>query len=183
MSSHSPLRGWSPIPEDRNAAPWYRQPWPWVLIALPLTSVVAGFTTLYIAMQDPDGLVQDDYYDAGVAIQARLDRQRLAERMGLEGGLVVPTAGGEVSFDFGGNVPAGSEELSLALRHATRAQYDVDLTLSAYGGGRYIAVLEEPLAPGHWNITLDPPDHAWRISGRGFVAMDADAPLTVELSP
>ncbi len=183
MTAPGPRRGWSPIPERPDDRPWYRQGWVWVLIALPLSSVVAGFTTLYIAMQDPDGLVQDDYYRAGVAIQERMDRQRQAERMGLAGALTLPPAGGELRFTFSGNTPADAAELALALRHATRAQHDVDVMLRAAGEGRYVAVLEDRLAPGNWNITLDPPDDAWRIRGRGFTARDARQPVTVQLAP
>ena len=29
--------------------PWYREPWPWILMAGPAIVVVAGFATLFIA--------------------------------------------------------------------------------------------------------------------------------------
>lgn len=34
--------------------PWYRQFWPWFLIALPAVSVVFSFATLYIAVSGAD---------------------------------------------------------------------------------------------------------------------------------
>jgi hypothetical protein len=34
--------------------PWYKQFWPWFIIALPLTSVAASFTVLWIAISNPD---------------------------------------------------------------------------------------------------------------------------------
>ncbi|MDZ7751638.1 MAG: FixH family protein [Gammaproteobacteria bacterium] len=182
MSFQRPRRGWSPLPDVMDDRPWYRHIWPWVLIALPLASVVASFTTLYIAMQDPDGLVKDDFYDTGVAIQARTDRMVAARQMGLAGELVLAPGGGEVDFEFAGNVPADAPELTLALRHATRAQFDVDLTLTAVDDG-YTGELQAPLAPGNWNISLDPPDKAWRIRGRGFVSQDPRSDVTVELTP
>ena len=40
--------------------PWYRQFWPWFIIALPASAVVAGLLTLWIAMSNPDYLVIDD---------------------------------------------------------------------------------------------------------------------------
>ena len=48
--------------------PWYRQGWPWFLIALPATAVVAGIATLVIAAKTFDGMVVDDYYKEGQAI-------------------------------------------------------------------------------------------------------------------
>jgi len=37
--------------------PWYRQFWPWFLIALPASAVIAGMYTLYLAVTHPDPLV------------------------------------------------------------------------------------------------------------------------------
>ncbi|MEQ1516273.1 MAG: FixH family protein, partial [Usitatibacteraceae bacterium] len=37
--------------------PWYRQRWPWLLMAGPAIVVVAGFVTLALAIQSSDGLV------------------------------------------------------------------------------------------------------------------------------
>ena len=40
--------------------PWYREPWPWVLIAIPMTAVVASGITIWLALTRPDYLVVDD---------------------------------------------------------------------------------------------------------------------------
>jgi len=40
--------------------PWYREPWPWVLIALPLTAVVGCMISLWLALSHPDLLVVDE---------------------------------------------------------------------------------------------------------------------------
>lgn len=37
-----------------DSSPWYRQFWPWFLIALPASSVAFSFATLFIALNDPD---------------------------------------------------------------------------------------------------------------------------------
>ena len=65
-----------------DVTPWYKQFWPWFLMALPATAVVGGIITIVIAMTNPDGLVQDDYYKAGLGINRTLEReqQALAER-------------------------------------------------------------------------------------------------------
>lgn len=39
--------------------PWYREPWPWVLIAIPAITVVACAITLYLALTHPDTVVVD----------------------------------------------------------------------------------------------------------------------------
>lgn len=47
----------SPVVQDR---PWYRQFWPWFIIALPAAAVIAGFFTLWLAVSNPDYLVVDE---------------------------------------------------------------------------------------------------------------------------
>ena len=50
------------------ALPWYRHPWPWLLMLGPFVVVVAGLLTAYIAFKSNDGLVDDDYYRKGLAV-------------------------------------------------------------------------------------------------------------------
>lgn len=64
--------------------PWYREPWPWVLIALPAIAVVGGITTAVIAFRGADGVVAADYYKRGLAINEELSRSRLAATLGIE---------------------------------------------------------------------------------------------------
>jgi hypothetical protein len=40
--------------------PWYKQFWPWFIIALPASVVVASFFTLWLAVTNPDHLVVDE---------------------------------------------------------------------------------------------------------------------------
>lgn len=47
---------------DAKHSPWYREPWPWLLMAGPAVVVVAGFVTLWLAFNSDDGLVADDHH-------------------------------------------------------------------------------------------------------------------------
>ena len=58
--------------------PWYRQFWPWLLISIPLLTVIAGVATIWIASREPVALVHDDYYKEGLAINQNLARDRAA---------------------------------------------------------------------------------------------------------
>ena len=43
--------------------PWYKEPWPWVAIAIPAAAVIAGAITFYLAVSHPDYVVvEDDQY-------------------------------------------------------------------------------------------------------------------------
>ena len=57
--------------------PWYREPWPWVLIALPLMTIIASFFTLYLAISQPDYRVADE--QELKRVQAELRAQQIPE--------------------------------------------------------------------------------------------------------
>ena len=43
--------------------PWFKQFWPWFIIALPAAAVIASFVTLWLAISNPDHvIVTDDEY-------------------------------------------------------------------------------------------------------------------------
>ncbi len=43
-----------------QGVPWYRQFWPWFIIALPASAVIASFITLWLAVSHPDHLVVNE---------------------------------------------------------------------------------------------------------------------------
>jgi len=43
--------------ETGHNLPWYRQFWPWFIIALPTSAVIASFVSLWLAVSNPDHLV------------------------------------------------------------------------------------------------------------------------------
>lgn len=63
--------------------PWYRQGWPWFLIALPATAVVGGIVTAILAARGFDGPVAADYYKQGLAINEEVARAQLARELAL----------------------------------------------------------------------------------------------------
>jgi hypothetical protein len=50
-----------PMPGEN--VPWFKQFWPWFIIALPAAAVIASFVTLWLAISNPDQvIVTDDEY-------------------------------------------------------------------------------------------------------------------------
>jgi len=43
-----------------TSRPWYKEPWPWVIIAIPAAAVIMGAITFYLAVSHPDYLVVED---------------------------------------------------------------------------------------------------------------------------
>ena len=153
--------------------PWYRQRWPWFLISLPAVAVVAGFITLYLAVRSDDGVVEEDYYTKGLAINQVLDRQDRAKQLGLsadirqEGGLLVLTLASEREL-------ALPEQIRLALVNPVRAGLDKTITMRRRGAqyvGDYPSV-----SVGRWKLVLEDEGGIWQLFS------ETQLPLTKEIS-
>ena len=66
------------LQQQKDVQPWYRQFWPWFLIALPATAVVASLWTVSVAVRSPNALVMDDYGKIGIATDKKKQRDELA---------------------------------------------------------------------------------------------------------
>ncbi|HEX6528339.1 MAG TPA: FixH family protein [Burkholderiales bacterium] len=135
--------------------PWYRQRWPWLIMAGPLAVLVAGAVTTWIAFASADGLVAEDYYKQGMGINRRLAREEAARRQGISAQVELSA---QIAVTLQGAAP---EALFVHLAHATRAGHDVRLRLVP-SGGKYVADLP-PLPPGRWRIVIEDPRGAWLI--------------------
>ncbi|MBV1875558.1 MAG: FixH family protein, partial [Cycloclasticus sp.] len=69
------------LPEDNT--PWYKQFWPWFLILLPFSVVIASVITFIIAQKNPPSLVSSNYYKEGLAINASKQLEENAKKLGL----------------------------------------------------------------------------------------------------
>lgn len=50
-----------------DSRPWYRQFWPWFLVALPAASVALSFATLYLALSGTEEVVPHEGDSASYA--------------------------------------------------------------------------------------------------------------------
>jgi hypothetical protein len=143
---------------------WYREPWPWILMSGPAAVIVAGAVTTWMAFATEDGLVADDYYKRGLAINAVLRREQAAAQRGIDAQVV--RSAGRVRVLLRGVEPP---VLFLSLVHATRAGNDLRLRLERAPDGSYAAALP-PLAAGHWRAVVDDPLGEWRVVKEGLRA-------------
>ncbi len=124
--------------------PWYRQGWPWLLILLPASTVIASMVTVWLAFTNDDALVRDDYYREGLAINRRLDAEARARAAGLAAELryEAPTRVVELRLQGADDAP---QQLVLAIEHPTDATRDEALILLAAGNGVFRATVSVPL--------------------------------------
>ena len=136
--------------EREDTTPWYRQFWPWFIMALPASAVVAGLYTVWLAMQTGDSLVVHSSDGMNIVTERNLDAEREALRLGLTAMIDIQVETGAVAVairsELETKLPAA---LQLRLRHATMASRDVDVPIfqampNAAG---------DPVWVGHFNTT------------------------------
>ena len=142
----------------RATQAWYREPWPWILMSGPAIVVVAGCFTAWLALRSEDGLVVDDYYKQGLAINQTLVRDETAERLGVHAELHFTD--GRVRVSLGDAGVRGT--LRLRLVHPTRAGMDQKLEMAMLQPGVYEGQLRAK-QPGRWHVVLE--DRDWRLTG------------------
>jgi uncharacterized protein len=144
-----------------DVLPWYRQFWPWFLISLPATVVVAALTTVVIANRGADDLVVDDYYKNGLAINRQLEKQQRAQQLGISATVLID--GPSVVVQTRGRV--SGDALQLHLSHPLEADRDFELALKSFGSGIYRGHLRRTPAP-RWHWVLESPgEKGWRLDG------------------
>ncbi len=165
--SHSTLQ------DDR---PWYRQGWPWLLIALPASAVIGGIATIIIAVQSPNSLVVDDYYKEGLAINQDKQRSATASAMQLTG--ILRNNAASVSVELTAAAPVNDKTLVLQVIHATRHELDRTVLLQRDADGTYRAPLAT-LPKGNWYLTVQNQEQTWEIRSR----ISIDGPFQAYLAP
>lgn len=137
---------------------WYTQFWPWFLILLPLSVVVAAISTFVIATDNKPNMVVDDYYKKGKAINVDLSLIRRAKELGINASVTQS----ENNLSIVLNNVSDKSAITLYLHHATLARRDLVQMLTANADGVYIFENKKPLA-GKWRIRIEPFDKKWRI--------------------
>jgi len=150
-------------PVSPETPAWYRQGWPWFLIALPASAVFGGIATLILALQSPNALVVDDYYKEGLAINQQLHRQAAARDMQLNA--LLRSDGRRLSLDLSAARPVTDDSVILQFIHVTRSELDREVIMQRQADRRYYAALPE-LANGNWNLHLKNGELSWEIRAR-----------------
>ena len=148
---------------DKAAGPWYREPWPWILMAGPAIVVVAGIATMVLAVRTFDGLVADDYYKQGLGINKVIAREAKAKALGLTASVQFSTERSKVRV-----VLAGGEgqpaRLKLALVHPTLRAADQSVMLAPTGPGTYEGAMRPPRHAA-LRLQLEDGEGRWRLAG------------------
>lgn len=158
------------------APPWYRQRWPWLLMAGPAIVVAASMVTIWLAVTTDDAIVADDYYKRGLSINERLQRVERASALGMNAVVDIAVDGRvRVVLSSSSQAPeAHPAVVMLGVAHATRGGLDRRAELVLGPAGAYEGSIE-PVGPGRWLVSLE--TQSWRLPA---VAIASDV-RTLEL--
>jgi len=147
---------------DDKKRPFWREPMMWLVLGLPLASVVAGVILVSLAARDSSDSVGDvvtrtaQIQVADLSPDARARDLRLSAIVRVDDGFleVLPVTG-----EFERQAP-----LRLVLRHPTQAASDLELRADPGDNGWRA---EATLDAGHdWKLEVMPEGMPWRLQGR-----------------
>lgn len=155
--------------------PWYREPWPWILAAGPFIVVVAGIYTAWLAVRSNDGLVTDDYYRKGLAVNQTIARSEQAAKIGLTAGVRVTADTLSVRLRASDKDFVLPPTLVVTISHPTRAGLDQSRVL-VRDGEVYSGEVRLPAA-GHWLLLLEDERKIWRLMGNMVLPANGETVL------
>lgn len=140
----------------------WQEPWVWFIAFFPLLAIVGGIVTFVIAWTHQDGLVADDYYKRGLAVNRALEREELAHKRGISAVAHFDAAAKRVVLDVTGTDIGNHLELRLV--HPTRAGEDRVVPLAPMQNGRFVGSVD-PGNTARWQVSIEPESRAWRLTG------------------
>ena len=135
---------------------WYRNPWVWLIIALPIVSLLRGVATVIITNKNQPDMVVDDYYKKGKAINQELTLYDNAAELGISLQGKVNEHRIEIKS------PTKFNALKVKMIHSTLAAQDFDLVLTPNAIGSLSSSIDTIML-GKWEIVIMPMDGSWKI--------------------
>lgn len=151
----------------RAGGPWYREPWPWLLMIGPFVVILAGIYTAWLAISTSDGLVTENYYQEGLRAGETVARSSRAAQLGIAA--KIHLTGDEVMVRLAAKDQAFEipRHIELTLSHPTRAGLDRKARLTQVGDA-FKGKVELP-ASGHWLVLIEDENNGWRLMGSVFL--------------
>jgi len=147
----------------QTVKPWYREPWPWLLMVGPAAVIVAAIYTAWLAVSTADGLVAEDYYKQSLSVNKTIASSESARAQGLTVALRVVEDGLALRLTARAKDFVVPPKLVVTLSHPTRAGLD-QTRIFERSGDAYAGKLRLP-ASGHWLVLIEDEAKSWRLMG------------------
>jgi hypothetical protein len=169
--------------KNTPSKPWYLHPMVWLVIGIPLSSVVAGIGFIYLAITNPNDVVKDNYYKEGLAINLTLAQDQRARDLGLTGLVTIDASNERLRVKLSStNQPF----IRFGLYHVNDSDLDLNgaMAKSANVDNRAEYVYQlDTMVQGRWYLEIKGDDgsaqNSWRLRAR--LDLPVSGPIT--LSP
>ena len=150
-----------------QSRPWYKEPYVWMLIGFPLSSIIVCSILLTFAINTKDSLVRDHYYKDGLAMNQEFKWDHKARNMDIR-----------VEFNIHDNMASLNvlnsrldmpSTLLIKFSHPTLHEKDRDALLQLTPGSRSYRGFIDALDDGRYYMQVECPEQSWRIRGEVFV--------------
>jgi uncharacterized protein len=161
----------TPTVDSQPPAGQYRaNPVFWIMLLLPASSVVAGLTTLAIALRSGDPPLPAAYHWEGEHLERDFELARNAAAHGIEVSFTADLIAAECHATVR-SAPDDAATLNLLLANSADAGLDRVLLLRRVAPGEYRSGCA-PIPPGHWRVVLDDATGQWSIRARAVGSLD-----------
>lgn len=158
--------------------PWYREPWPWIILGILSLGWVSGLSILTIGLSNPPEIVSGDYQQLGRALVDTHERTQRARDLGLSGGLRLQ--GGEVLLELVAHAPSSLPETVLVqFLHPASSDGDSTALLRRDAEGVYRGELATS-PHGRANVRVLDIEQTWWLAGRLSVESPGAVALTAQ---
>ncbi|WP_404399202.1 FixH family protein [Idiomarina seosinensis] len=142
--------------------PWYKQFWPWFLIAIPVLVMVVCAIIIYLSVtQGNFSMVVDDYYKRGKTINAEIADVKKAQELGIN--FQFKANDGKLALRYKSGAPEQLSALNVKFVHAADEAKDFSRRLTVGADGIYRADIPTNIK-GKWTVTVKPFDNRWKVS-------------------
>ena len=175
MNPSDTLQSSSTGTSEPAVRPWYKEPWPFILVSITGLGVVAGSTLAFIGLSNPPEIVSGDFEQLGRGLTDTNVRTAQARALGLAGQIDVQ--GDQVVLRLSAADAASlPERVLVQFQHPATGDGDTTALLQRADDGQYYGGLART-PHGRSLIIVSDLEQSWWLSGRG------DQDLAVALSP
>lgn len=140
--------------------PWYKEPYVWMLIGIPLTSVIVGSFFITLSIQNKDTLVRDNYYKDGLAYNQELQWDKKAKSLDIR--LELTITGNDLRINILNSRQVPPDTLKVTLGHPTIPEKDRESHVQLTQDKSYIGFVDAT-EDGRYYLLIESAEQEWRI--------------------
>lgn len=144
--------------------PWYREPWPWVILGILGLGVTSGLSILTIGLSNPPQIVTGDFALLGKAVVDTHVRTDRARALGLDGEVIMN--GDQIALNLKAeDFTVLPEHLLIQFQHPARSELDTTTLLLRQTDGTYTGALAA-VPHERARVIVSDPQQTWWLAGR-----------------